>query len=227
MVTSQSQPKPLRAQFSAFEVNFASRELFKHGSHIRLQKQPFEILCMLLEHPGHIVSREELRDRLWPDNTFVEYEDSLNTAVRKLRAALSDSAELPRYIETVARQGYRFIAPVVYGESVQAQSISTTAPVQPGPERTAEEVLRFNIAARWWRKPWAVYAMASFLIAATLAAWFMWFRPRGRQPLPAKIMLAVLPFQNLTGDARQEYFSDGLTEEMICSWDGSILSILR
>jgi TolB-like protein/DNA-binding winged helix-turn-helix (wHTH) protein/Flp pilus assembly protein TadD len=213
---SQPQTRPPRVQFSAFEVNLASRELFKHGTRIRLQKQPFEILCMLLERPGQIVSREELRDRLWPNNTFVEYEDSLNTAVRKLRSALSDSSELPRYIETVARQGYRFIAPVVYAGSVKAQSISHPASVQSDGERTDNsEALGFKTAARWWRKPRIVYAAAVFLVAASLGAWFMLYRPRRPQPPPAKIMLAVLPFQNLTGDASQEYFSDGLTEEMI------------
>jgi len=87
---SQSQPKPLIVRFSVFEVNVASRELFKGGTRLKVQKQPFEILCMLLQRPGEVVSREELRERLWPENTFVEYEDSLNTAVRKLRAALSD-----------------------------------------------------------------------------------------------------------------------------------------
>ena len=112
MIVSQSRPKPTIARFSAYEVNFASHELFKHGSRIKIQRQPFQILCLLVERAGEVVSREELRERLWPNNkTFVEYEDSLNTAVRKLRAALSDSSGLPRYIETVAGQGYRFIAP--------------------------------------------------------------------------------------------------------------------
>lgn len=112
MVTAQSPTKPLRLRFSVFEVNLASRELFKSGTRIRIQKQPFEILCILLEHPGAVVTRDELRKRLWPDNTFVEYEDSLNTAVRKLRAALSDKSDRPQYVETVPGQGYRFIAPV-------------------------------------------------------------------------------------------------------------------
>jgi serine/threonine protein kinase/WD40 repeat protein len=113
MATADSQPGPRRARFSVFEANLVSRELFKHGIRIKLQKQPFEILCMLLKEPGRIVTREELRERLWPDNTFVEYEDSLNTAVRKLRVALSDSSDKPRYIETVAGQGYRFIGPLL------------------------------------------------------------------------------------------------------------------
>ena len=116
MVTSEQQSRPLSLRFSAYEVNFASRELFKHGTRLRIQKQPFEILCLLLERAGEVVSREELRSRLWPDNTFVEYEDSLNTAVRKLRAVLSDSSDLPRYIETVPGRGYCFIAEVLRPE---------------------------------------------------------------------------------------------------------------
>src|SRR5215467_5165826 len=120
-------PSPESARFSVFEINFASRELLKHGTRIRLQRQPFEILCQLVSRPGEIVSREELRELLWPGHTFVEYEDSLNTAVRKLRAALSDSSETPRYIETVSRQGYRFIAPLIRPEGSQALTQSVSA----------------------------------------------------------------------------------------------------
>src|SRR5215471_2004845 len=120
MAGPQPQPKLSKVQFGVFEVDLNTRELFKHGTRIRIQEQPFEILCMLLARLGQIVTREELRQRLWPDNTFAEYEDSLNTAVRKLRAALSDSSSEPRYLETVARRGYRFIE--VIGGLEYAQS---------------------------------------------------------------------------------------------------------
>ena len=225
MVTTHSQPKPLNLRFSVFEVNFASRELFKGGTRLKIQKQPFMILCVLLERAGEVVSREELRERLWPDNTFVEYEDSLNTAVRKLRAALSDSSDSPRYVETVARQGYRFIPPV---EAVWAKS----------PEAAdVEEVLQGEIASAHARPDSLVQpprtsgatqprrmkrflqfasALGIVLIAAALAGYFRWSGSR-TQPQEAgeRTMLAVLPFENLTGDPSQEYFSDGLTEEMI------------
>ncbi len=127
-MAGQSQPNPTPLRFSVYEFDRAGRQLFKHGVRIRIQKQPFEILCMLLERPGEIVSREEMRNRLWPQNTFVEYEDSLNTAVRKLRAALGDSSDLPRYIETVAGQGYRFIAPVAVEPSPASLAADEVAP---------------------------------------------------------------------------------------------------
>src|SRR5262250_3783978 len=98
-------------RFGIFELNRRAGELRKHGTRIRLQPKPMHILCALLERPGEIVTRDELKARLWPDDTFVDFESGLNTAVNRLRLALGDSAENPRYIETVARSGYRFIAP--------------------------------------------------------------------------------------------------------------------
>ena len=138
--------------FGTFEVAFQSRELRKHGMRIRLEGKPFQILEMLLERPGQVVTRRTLREILWPD-TVVGYEHGLNTAVNKLRNLLGDSARSPRFVETLPRLGYRFVAPVVKPEN------------------------------------------------ATAAA--------------GKKMLLVLPFENLSGDSEQEYFADGLTEEMI------------
>src|SRR6516162_1362948 len=108
-------------QFGIFELNRRAGELRKHGTRIRLQPKPMHILCALLERPGEIVTREELKTRLWPDDTFVDFESGLNTAVNRLRLALGDSAEHPRYIETEARSGYRFIAPVQAQQPVQAK----------------------------------------------------------------------------------------------------------
>jgi DNA-binding winged helix-turn-helix (wHTH) protein len=105
-----SQPRSVR--FGSFEVSFPSRELRKHGARVRLPGQPFDILAILLEHAGEVVTREELRQRLWPADTFVDFEHGMNNAVKKLRAALGDSADVPVYVETLARVGYRFIAPV-------------------------------------------------------------------------------------------------------------------
>src|SRR5215510_1632589 len=98
--------------FGPFEVDTASGELRRQGLKIKLQDQPFRLLVLLLERSGDVVSREEVREKLWPADTFVDFDHSLNTAVRKLREALGDSAEAPRYVETLARRGYRFIAPV-------------------------------------------------------------------------------------------------------------------
>src|SRR5678815_949447 len=102
----------MAVRFGVFEVDLASGELRKQGLRIRLQEQPFAVLAALLEHPGEVVTREELIRRLWPDGTIVDFDRGLNAAVTRLRQALSDSAEAPRYVETVARLGYRFIGTV-------------------------------------------------------------------------------------------------------------------
>ncbi len=103
---------PSTIRFGAFELDLRAAELRKNGHRIRLQEQPFQILVELLERPGQVVSREEIRNKLWPNNTVVEFDHSINAAVKRLRDALQDSPESPRYIETLARRGYRFIVPV-------------------------------------------------------------------------------------------------------------------
>ena len=103
-------------RFASFELDVRSREL-RHGTNrVRLQDQPFEILRLMLERPGDVVTREELQQRLWPEGTFVDFEHSLNAAVKRLRAALGDDADNPRFVETLHRRGYRFIAPVASSE---------------------------------------------------------------------------------------------------------------
>src|SRR2546426_4836067 len=115
-------PSPVY-RFGVFQANLAARELRKHGVRIRLPGQPFYILSILLENPGEVITREEMRQRLWSSDTFVDFEHSLNSAIKKLRAALGDTPENSRYIETVPRMGYRFIAPV---EQVSANGRSTS-----------------------------------------------------------------------------------------------------
>src|SRR5438874_5085509 len=109
MAETQTQPRLLR--FGAFEADVQTGELRKHGVKLKFSGQPFQVLAILLERPGEVVTREELQKRLWPD-TFVDVERNLNTAVNKIREVLGDSAESPRYVETLPRRGYRFIAPV-------------------------------------------------------------------------------------------------------------------
>src|SRR5881397_1669932 len=106
----ETSPHLQAVRFDSFELDLRAGELRKEGSKIRLQDQPFQILAMLLEHPGQVVTREELRSRLWPSDTFVDFDHSLNKAINKLRDALGDSAESPQFVETIPRRGYRMIS---------------------------------------------------------------------------------------------------------------------
>ena len=124
-------PKIIR--FAVFEVDLAAGELRRNGVRVRLQEQPFQILAYLLDRPGEVVTREELREKLWPADTFVDFDHSLNTAINKLREALGDSASNPRYVETLARRGYRFLAPLQTG-TAKAQG---SPEAQPAPASAA------------------------------------------------------------------------------------------
>src|SRR5713101_4112923 len=119
MPTPPSSSESRLLRFAVFEVDLAAGELRKNGAKLRLQEQPFQVLALLLERPGEVITREDLRQKLWPADTFVDFDHSLNTAVNKLREVLGDSASSPRYIETLARRGYRFIAPVQGGTTME------------------------------------------------------------------------------------------------------------
>jgi len=136
-------------QFGAFEVNERAGELRKHGTRIRIQEQPFQVLTLLLERPGEVVGREEIRSKLWPDNTYVDFDNAISSAVRKLREALGDSADNPRFIETLARRGYRFVGQV---------AIQSPTPPVPKPTRIkavaiASGALLILGASTWWLRP--------------------------------------------------------------------------
>jgi len=103
---------PVRFRFGEFEVDSCARELRKQGERIRLQEQPFQVLLFLIQRTGQVVSREEMRSQIWPKGTFVDFDHGLNTAIKKIRVALGDSANVPRYVETIPRRGYRFLVPV-------------------------------------------------------------------------------------------------------------------
>ncbi len=198
-------PSPVY-RFGVFQANLAARELRKHGVRIRLPGQPFCILSMLLEKPGEVVTREEMRQRLWSSDTFVDFEHSLNSAIKKLRAALGDTPENSRYIETVPRMGYRFIAPV---EEISAADTTVDA-AEVNVPTSVKEVKETP------RPTWLASVGIAVCLLAALGAYVLWSNSKPRpQPLSRRLMLAVLPFENLTGDAGQDYFSDGLTEEMI------------
>jgi TolB-like protein/DNA-binding winged helix-turn-helix (wHTH) protein/Tfp pilus assembly protein PilF len=172
---------------------------------IRCQDQPLQVLAALLERPGELLTREELRQRVWPEDTFVDFDHALTTAVKKIRLALNDDADAPRYLETVPRRGYRFIAPV------QAEVMDMRKPLnQASDESPVGEPHRPLINRR-------VMAMAAAMVAV-VGGIFYWSNHRARASAMApgtRTMIAVLPFENLTNDPLQEYFSDGMTEETI------------
>ncbi|MGC2766719.1 MAG: winged helix-turn-helix domain-containing protein [Candidatus Acidiferrum sp.] len=195
-------------RFGVFEANILARELRKHGTHVRLRGQPFCILSMLLERPGEVVTRDEMRQKLWPADTFVDFEHSLNSAIKKLRAVLSDSPDNSRYIETIPRVGYRFVAPVQ--EVPLPGPTGAEASTNP-PESQAQAAVQV-LHRRWPR----LVAGGLALVALAVVTTFAWRGAHLRPGLTGeKVVLAVLPFSNLTGDPGQDYFSDGLTEEMI------------
>jgi TolB-like protein/DNA-binding winged helix-turn-helix (wHTH) protein/Flp pilus assembly protein TadD len=204
-----------RLRFGVFELDLRAGELRKHGLRVRLQEQPFQILAMLLEHPGEVLTREELQTRLWPADTFVDFDHGLNKAISKIREALGDSAECPRFVETVARRGYRFLAEVRPSGVVPARSpeLAPQLHLEPGSGDRADLLGK---SARPKQLPsslaWIISAFVLLLLTASLAAWKLhsWNRPS-----PVIRSLAVLPLESLSNDASQDYFADGMTDELI------------
>jgi TolB-like protein/DNA-binding winged helix-turn-helix (wHTH) protein/Tfp pilus assembly protein PilF len=208
--------KPSLYRFGPYELHPSTREIYKRGIKLKLRPQPFQVLTLLAERTGDIVSREELRELLWSAETFVDFEQGLNTAVKELRALLNDSAESPRYIETVPKLGYRIIASVEAVSFEEAHLPPVQAKSPPAEIVSSEKAT----GRRIWPMPvflrWPAVAGIAVVLLAGLAGYWQWSRKRVNvQPAGGKLMLAVLPFENLTGDAGQDYFSDGLTEEMI------------
>jgi TolB-like protein/DNA-binding winged helix-turn-helix (wHTH) protein/Flp pilus assembly protein TadD len=200
-----------RFRFGVFEADLRTGELTKLGKRVRLQEQPFQLLAMLLEKPGELVIREELRERLWPE-TIVDFDHGLNKAISKIREAIGDSVENPRFIETVASRGYRFLADVTV---VQHGTPETSA--EDPARRKASVIPRppdGGTSARWPAHAfgWGRYGALTALALAGLLAWFFY---SWRHPLPAIHSLAVLPLENLSNDASQDYFADGMTDELI------------
>jgi TolB-like protein/DNA-binding winged helix-turn-helix (wHTH) protein/Flp pilus assembly protein TadD len=202
-------------RFGLFELDLRSGELWKQGRKIRLEGQPVQILICLLERSGELVTRDELRERLWPVDTYVNFEHGLNAAVKRLRRALNDSADNPRFVETLPRRGYRFLAPV---ESVKAdEDIPVVSEVPPEkPVSATEEPPHLEddrtLEPVHWLLAHKKSVFALLLVLAILMAWML--RPKNSQS-PAIRSLAVLPLENLSGDPSQDYFSDGMTDELI------------
>src|SRR5215831_12155927 len=224
---------PFRTRgFGVFEVDLRAAELRKHGVRIKLQEQPFQILSLLLEHPGEVVTREELREKLWPAHTFVDFDRSLNKAMTKLRAALGDSADSPRYVETIPRHGYRFLAPVYLppseaahgngtedefqGDHIAANGKSGTHKEEEGATRIAD-----------LHKPSGKRRFYGLLAAVALVLGGVGIYLRVSQPVVLsgssnavnpRRSVAVLGFTNLSADPKEAWlstaFSDWLTTEL-------------
>ncbi len=201
-------------RFGLFDFDPKAGQLNRKGARVRLARQPLQVLSVLLERPGQIVTREELQHLLWSADVFVDFDHGLNKSIQKLREALGDSAESPRFIETIPRTGYRFIAPVV-GETAPL----VLAPREETPSVTAVEApgrlpsgSRMGGGTRIGSK-WKWYALAGCTtVALAIAVWIV----EGQRHMVTPIhSLAVLPLDNLSGDPGQEYFADGMTDELI------------
>ncbi len=212
-------------RFSVFEVDVAACELRKHGLRIKLAEQPFQVLALLLEKPGKIVTREELHSRLWQADTFVDFDHGLNNAVMHLREALGDSSETPRYVETVPRRGYRFIAPVegaaflahVTGESKAESGVVPPEVMSQPAEHAASEA--GSAPARNQPRPsgtrLAILATAVLVVVGT--GIYHYTRGNAISERARNKSLIVLPIEDLSGDKDQEYFADGMTDDLIAN----------
>lgn len=196
--TAPSAASSLR--FDNFELDVRTGELRKHGVKLRLQGQPLQVLTILLQNVGNLVTREELRNQIWPADTFVDFDHSLHNAIARTREVLGDSTETPRYIETLPRRGYRFIATV---EGVSAQPLKPPASGEPMPAGAKRNNRRL------------VSLLASLIVILVVAALWLTWGSRHISAAPPIGSIAVLPLDNLSGDPSQDYFADAMTDELI------------
>ena len=198
-------PIPNSVQFGVFELDLAARELRKHGIRVKLQEQPFMVLSALIERHGETVTKDDLRQRVWPKDTFVDFDHGLHSAITRVREALGDSSENPRFVETVPRRGYRFIAPVkVIGNG----TTTDVSPEQPG-FRPGFRLRTFSASVLAGLSLGGL--ILAFLLSLNIAGFRSWLLRQGN---PVR-SLAVLPLENLSGDPAQDYFVDGMTDALI------------
>jgi TolB-like protein/DNA-binding winged helix-turn-helix (wHTH) protein/thioredoxin-like negative regulator of GroEL len=194
-------------RFGMFELDLATGELQKAGRAVRLAPQPTRVLIALVERGGRIVSRDELRASIWGNDTFVDFEQGVNFCIKQIRAALGDEADNPRFVETMPKRGYRLIAPIERFASTDAPASVHEAPV-------VVPVASVEIPRPAWRRHTPVIAAGALLAAAAIAL-AIWATRSGPVAPPARTMIAVLPFDNIGGDRDQDYFAQGVTEELI------------
>ena len=206
-------------RFGEFELEPMTGELRKAGLPVKLQPQPLRVLVLLASNAGRLVTREEIQQAIWKGVTFVDFEHGLNFCIKQIRVALGDNAQAPRFIETLPRRGYRFIADVDKPSERSSQNVNTHAHSDESRFTVAAETKSLQkpsalVALRTLRPPRvALLAIVVLLIIASYAAWRLTTKPAGAGL--GKLMLAVMPFENLSGNPEQEYFSDGMTEELI------------
>src|SRR5258708_471419 len=194
-------------KFAEFELDGGRYELRRGDRVLKLEKIPMELLTLLAESNGRLVTRDQIIEKIWGKDIFLDTEHGINTAIRKIRQALGDDSEQPRFVQTVTGKGYRFIAPAI--------QIGTGPAISTDPPSAVDAPNMFGSRSRWQDRRWLRFAMGA--LAGTLAlvfaliAHFGW---RGTRAVPSShagpVVLAVLPFQNLSGDDSQDYFSDGL-----------------
>lgn len=205
--------------FGLFELDLRTNQLRQQGRLVHLQEQPLQLLTLLAQRPGELFEREEIRQKLWAQDTFVEFDDSVNHAIRKVREALGDSAASPRFIETVPRQGYRFIAPVKVLSKEEPDAagwqlqhhVRSAAPSDEIPGRAKRDHPSQGLTSGFLQPRRITWALLAVVALGTA----IFFLARIHRDAPRINSLAVLPLENLSGDSTQEYFSDGVTEAII------------
>ncbi len=205
-----------------FEVDVRVGELRRSGRPLKLERIPMELLLLFIEQKGQLVTRDQIIQRIWGKDVFMDTDNSINAAIRKIRQVLKDDPARPLFIQTITGRGYRFIAPVVDADvpSAAASGVSQqqtyAGETLAGEKPPAEKSSNYRMLRKLAPRRWLVLLGTATLLIAGLGVYFQWSRSQTRpQALNGRSMLAVLPFENLTGDAGQDYFSDGMTEEMI------------